>query len=409
MLVRRAFKFQLKPKPCHERKMAQFAGSCRFVWNKALGLQRELLEKGEMLLGYTELCTLLADWKGEEGTEFLGEVHSQPLQQCMKNLDRALKDAFDKKNRKRFPRFKKKGRHDSFRYPQGFKLDSENSRVYLPKIGWVRYRDSRKIEGTPKNVTVSRHLDRWYVSLQTEHEVSAPVHESTSMVGVDVGVVRFATLSDGTVYEPVSSFRKAEKRLKRVQRRLSRKVKGSKNFQKAKRAVGRVHAKIARVRQDFLHKVTTEVSKNHAAVVVEDLHVKNMSASAAGTKEQPGRNVRAKAGLNKSILDQGWYEFRRQLDYKQSWRGGMVVAVPPRNTSRTCPVCGHVAKENRTTQERFSCVSCGHKKNADLNAAENILAVGHTVLACGENVRLEAIRAVSVKQEPAEGLRVGNR
>jgi putative transposase len=134
--------------------------------------------------------------------------------------------------------------------------------------------------------------------------------------------------------------------------------------------------------------------------VLEDLRIRNMSRSAKGDLDEPGRNVRAKSGLNKSILDQGWHEFRRQLEYKQNWSGGMVIAVPPQNTSRTCPVCGLVSRENRKTQSRFACVQCGFVENADFVAAMNILAVGHTVAACGEAVRPKlSVRAASAKQE----------
>jgi putative transposase len=165
---------------------------------------------------------------------------------------------------------------------------------------------------------------------------------------------------------------------------LSRKNRFSRNWQKQKRRIARLHWRIANVRKDALHKTTTAISKNHAMVVIEDLAVGSMSRSARGTAEEPGRNVRAKAGLNKSILDQGWGEFRRQLEYKQAWRGGDVIAVDPRHTSQTCSECGHVSSENRPSQARFACVACGHEANADLNAACNILAAGHAVIACGE-------------------------
>ncbi|MEK6653882.1 MAG: transposase, partial [Thermodesulfobacteriota bacterium] len=145
-------------------------------------------------------------------------------------------------------------------------------------------------------------------------------------------------------------------------------------------------------------KATTTISQNHAIVCVEDLQVRNMSKSAAGSSDSPGRNVRAKSGLNKSILDQGWFEFRRQLEYKQAWLGGEVLAVPPRNTSRTCPACGHVSAENRQTQARFACVECGYENNADLVGAINILERGHRLLACGELAQ----SGRSVKQEPTE-------
>ncbi|OSK01498.1 putative transposase B, IS609, partial [Escherichia coli SHECO001] len=159
------------------------------------------------------------------------------------------------------------------------------------------------------------------------------------------------------------------------------------NWQKQKRKIQRLHSRIANIRRDYLHKVTTTVSKNHAMIVIEDLKVSNMSKSAAGTVSQPGRNVRAKSGLNRSILDQGWYEMRRQLEYKQLWRGGQVLAVPPAYTSQRCACCGHTAKENRLSQSKFRCQVCGYTANADVNGARNILAAGHAVLACGEMVQ----------------------
>lgn len=203
-------------------------------------------------------------------------------------------------------------------YPQGVKLDQENNRIFLPKLGWMRSRNSREIIGVVKNVTVSQSCGKWYVSIQTEYEASEPQHESTSMVGLDAGVTKLATLSDGTVYQPVNSFKVSQRKLATLQRQLSRKVKFSANWQKQKRKIQRLHSHIANIRRDYLHKVTTEISKNHAMIAIEDLKVSNMSKSAKGTAEQPGRNVRTKSGLNRSILDQGWYEMRCQLEYKNS-------------------------------------------------------------------------------------------
>ncbi|END2035476.1 RNA-guided endonuclease InsQ/TnpB family protein, partial [Escherichia coli] len=287
-----------------------------------------------------------------------------------------------------------------FRYPQGVKLDQENSRIFLPKLGWMRYRNSRQVTGVVKNVTVSQSSGKWYISIQTESEVSTPVHPSASMVGLDAGVAKLATLSDGTVFEPVNSLQKNQKKLARLQRQLSRKVKFSNNWQKQKCKIQRLHSRIANIRRDYLHKVTTTVSKNHAMIVIEDLKVSNMSKSAAGTVSQPGCNVRAKSGLNRSILGQGWYEMRRQLEYKQLWSGGQVLAVPPAYTSQRCACCGHTAKENRLSQSKFRCQVCGYTANADVNVngARNILAAGHAVLACGEMVQ----SGRPLKQEPTE-------
>ncbi|WP_201480410.1 RNA-guided endonuclease InsQ/TnpB family protein [Escherichia coli] len=391
-----AFKFQLRPGGQQEREMSRFAGACRFVFNRALALQNENHEAGNKYISYTKMTSWLVEWKNATETEWLKDSPSQPLQQSLKDLERAYKNFFQK--RAAHPRFKKRGQNDAFRYPQGVKLDQENSRIFLPKLGWMRYRNSRQVTGVVKNVTVSQSCGKWYISIQTESEVSTPVHPSASMVGLDAGVAKLATLSDGTVFEPVNSFQKNQKTLARLQRQLSRKVKFSNNWQKQKCKIQRLHSCIANIRRDYLHKVTTTVSKNHAMIVIEDLKVSNMSKSAAGTVSQPGRNVRAKSGLNRSILDQGWYEMRRQLEYKQLWRGGQVLAVPPAYTSQRCACCGHTAKENRLSQSKFVCQACGYTANADVNGARNILAAGHAVLACGGMVQ----SGRPLKQEPTE-------
>ena len=194
----------------------------------------------------------------------------------------------------------------------------------------MRYRNSRNVLGELRNVTVSQLAGKWFVSIQTERTVEHPVHPAGAMVGIDVGIAQFATLSEGTVLPSANSYNRCQDRLAFVQRRLSKKRKFSRNWVKARARVQQLHHKIACIRREHLHKATSAISKNHAIVVIEDLKVRNMSASAAGTHASPGRHVRAKAGLNRSILDQGWFEFRRQLEYKQSWLGGWVIAVPRR-------------------------------------------------------------------------------
>jgi putative transposase len=392
-----AYKFQMRPKTRQEAQMRRFAGCCRFLWNKALALEKETYEATGKRIGYNGLAGLLRDWKKADETAFLAEAHSQILQQALRDLDRAYVNFFQK--RADLPRFKKKGVHDAFRYPQGFKLDERNSRVFLPKIGWMRYRKSRDTEGTPKQITVSLSAGKWFASIQTEREVDAPVHPSQSAVGIDMGIACFAALSDGTMLTPLNSFRKHEKKLATMQRKLSRKTKFSANWHKQKAKVSRLHKKIANVRKDFLHKATTSIGKNHALVVMEDMKVKNMSRSVSGSLENPGRNVRAKSGLNKSILDQGWFEFRRQLAYKLAWSGGTLLAVAPQYTSQTCHVCGNVDKANRVSQAEFICTACGHSANADHNASLNILAAGQAVSACGAG----KAQAPALKQEPACG------
>lgn len=382
--------------------MRRFAGSRRFIYNKALALQKANGEADGKFIGYVAMTSLLPAWKLEH--PWLKESPSQALQQSLKEVERAYKNFFEK--RADFPRFKRKGRGEGFRFPQGFKIDQGNQRLFLPKLDWIRYRNSQETLGTAKNITVSQSGGKWFASIQTEREVERPVPTATSAIGIDMGIVRFATLSDGSFIAPLGSCKKHEQRLRKYQRRMSRKVKFSKNWQKAKRRVQKVHTCIANARKDFLHKTTTEISKNHALVCIEDLQVKNMSKSSKGTADVSGKNVVQKSGLNKAILDQGWGEFRRQLEYKLSWTGGILIAVPAHYTSQTCPSCGHVAKESRQTQALFACVDCGHEENADVVGAMSVLARGHRVAACGEDgsgfARKRRAKPASAKQEPTE-------
>ena len=397
-----AFKFQLQPNRAQERNMRRYAGACRFVYNEALALQKARCERGEKKLSYPGLCQLLTEWRNSAETLWLRDAPTHPLQQALKDLERAYQNFFAQ--RAAVPKLRKRGQRDSFRYPapKQFKLDQINGRIFLPKLGWMRLRLSRAMLGAARNATVSLREGKWYVSIQTEREVEPPMPQATGAIGIDVGIARFATFSDGGFLSPLNSFRRHEARLRHAQRALSRKVKFSQNWKKAKARIHRIHARISNTRGDYLHKATSAISKNHAMVCIEDLRVRNMSKSAAGTAENPGRNVRAKAGLNKSILDQGWFEFRRQLEYKLQWAGGRLIAVPPQDTSRRCPMCECVSAANRLTQARFRCVQCLHEDNADVVGAKNILARGHRVAACGEAVSRCVSSATSSKQEPTE-------
>jgi putative transposase len=377
MIIRKAKKYRLKIRHNKLDKFSQAAGCQRFVWNKFLALQKQCLESGEYRFFYAKMCKELTELKKNPDFDFLSNVHSQTLQQTLKDLDRALSHALAKT--KGFPKFKKKGVHDSFRYPQGCKV--YNNRIYLPKVGWFCLFSSSELEGQVKNVVISRRGKHWYASVQVELEVEEPKHSSSSIVGIDMGIVRFATLSNGEYFEPLNSFQRLERNLRIEQRKLSRKVKFSKNWNKQKKRIQNVHIQIANVRQDYLHKLTHNISKNHACVVLEDLAINKMSS----TQEDSGKHKR---NLNKKILDQGWYEFRRQLEYKLLWHGGKVLLVDPQNTSRTCPKCSYVSANNRKTQSQFECGKCGNFGNADWIAACNILmAVGHTVAACGDTAQ----------------------
>jgi IS605 OrfB family transposase len=393
-LIRKAYRFRIKTNKDIEYHLLRFCGSARFLWNKSLALNLERLENKQTLIWYNELAFWLTLWKQSDEYSFLKECPSQVLQQKLKDLDRAFRDSFDKRQPlKRIPVFKNRGSGDGIRFPQGFKV--ENRRIFLPKVGWVGFYKSCKIEGKVKTITVSKRAGSWYASIQVEQVVEIHKHPSNTEIGIDAGIKCFAAFSDGTMFQGIHSFRRHEHALARGQRKLSRKRKGSNNRKKQKKKISRLHQKISNVRSDFLHKLSTEISKNHARVYVEGLHIKNMSSSARGTLEDPGIKVKAKSGLNKSILDQGWGEFRRQLDYKLLWKGGKLVEVDFRYTSQTCSCCGHRAKENRLSQAVFRCVACGHEENADVNAAKNILTVGQTGMACQAN------RTSGRQQEPA--------
>jgi putative transposase len=384
------------------------AGCVRLVWNKALALQKsncEYINQQFNLLGgkamgaaeakqlkkvlYTQFWVngnaisvkaLVAVWKKSEELHFLNDCPSQALQKPLADLDKSFFKCFTKAGG--FPRFKKKGNHDSIHFPQGFKIDG--SKLYIPKLGWVKFFKSSNIVGEIKSVTVSSDgLGNWFAAIAVEQD-NIVLDRVGSEIGIDVGISKFAACSDGTFEYSPKPYTSLRKRLKILQRAVARKKKTSNNRKKAQKKVTKLHARIANIRKDFLHKTSTKLSKNHAMIVVEDLKISNMSSSASGTMEKPGVNVSAKSGLNRSILDQGWGEFRRQLKYKQEWSGGIFVAVNPKHTSQTCNECGYVDKSNRLTQSHFVCLSCGHKSNADTNAAKNILRAGHVRLACGD-------------------------
>ena len=422
MKINKAYKFRLEPNAEQEVMLNNLVGSARFVWNQMLALSFDMFAKNEFI-NATNLVNKIMDIKANPDFDFLKtHANAVSLQQKVRDLASAWSRFFDpkvharlKENKKKpkkskffklpdgteiqlrplMPRFKRKsdGR-DSIRLVQFDKYCKvDGNRVKLPNgVGLVKFRKSQEIIGTIKNVTISKKSGHWYVSFGTEREVEKPIHPSTTAIGIDLGITKFITTSNGTVIQPKNSFKSNQVKLAKLQRQLSRKVLFSQNWKKQNRKIQNLHHRIANIRHDYLHKITTNISKSHAMIVCEDLKVANMSGSASGTMENKGRNVKAKSGLNKSILDQGWAMALDMLDYKQQWRGGLLVRVNPRFTSQTCFECKHIAKENRRTQSQFECVQCGHKANADVNAAKNILAAGHAVLSveerCGKDLPL---------------------
>jgi putative transposase len=286
-----------------------------------------------------------------------------------------------------FPKPKKKGGcSDSFRIGDNkiFSIDQKNSRVKIPKIGWIKYFNSRLFSGTPKTLTVIRKQNHWYISIQVELPESAnpPLHPYPDrVVGIDRGVAVLLTLSDGSTVGSLTPILKGLNReLKIAQRSASRKKKGGKNWRKAINKVSSIYARIARIRRDYLHKASTTIAKTHGVVVLEDLNTQAMTGSAAGTASEPGKNVKAKTGLNRAILEQGWSIFEGMLRYKIEGLGGRLLSVPAAYTSQRCSACGHTAAANRKSQAKFVCVLCGYAENADINAAKNIKMAGQAIL-----------------------------
>ena len=393
MIISKGFKYKLRLTKEQESFCDQTAGSCRYVWNKGLALKKELWEKKKQKLSRFDLDKLLTQWK--KGLDWLSLPPSQSLQQTNKDLDQAFSNFFRGRG---YPKFKKKGIHDSFRLPQGITLMEQLSKkvgqVRLPKLGIVRFTKSKELEGRIRHVTISKKCGEWYIAFNCEVNRHIPKEITQSAIGIDRGIKTFAQCSDETTIQGASPLKGNLKKLAKLQRKLSKKKKFSSNWRKTKQKIEKLHYHISNVRKDFLHKTSAQLAKSHGLIVMEDLKVGNMSKSSKGTKENPGKNVKAKSGLNRSILDQGWYTFQNLLSYKLDWRGGRLILISPKNTSLKCRICGHIAKENRAVLEEFQCVNCGHTENADLNASINILAEGHSVIACG----VEAL-ASTVKQE----------
>ena len=410
MKISKAYKFRLEPNAEQEVILNNLVGSARFVWNQMLAISFEMFAKNEFI-NATNLVNKIMDIKANPEFAFLKtSSNAVSLQQKIRDLASAWSRFFDPKvharlkenNRKPrktkclkladgteiqlrplMPRFKRKsdGR-DSIRLVQFDKYCRVNgNRVKLPNgIGLVKFKKSQEIIGVIKNITISKKSGQWYVSFGMEREVETPTHPSKTAIGIDLGITKFITTSNADIIQPKNSFKANQVKIARLQRQLNRKVLFSNNWKKQNRKIQKLHHHIANIRHDYLHKITTDISKNHAMIVCEDLKIANMSKSASGTLENKGRNVRAKSGLNKSILDQGWGMALTMLEYKQQWQGGLLIQVNPRFTSQTCFECKHVAKENRRTQAKFECVECGYIANADVNAARNILTVGHAVL-----------------------------
>ena len=238
-------------------------------------------------------------------------------------------------------------------------------------MGWIKLVGYRPLGGELRSITIRRKGGHWYASIAWRTEIDEPNVSTLPSVGLDRGIAVFAALSDGTKFEPLNAFKAIKDKLAKEQRKLSRKIKFSANWQKQKARITRLHVRAANARRDYLHKLSTKLAKNHSVIKIEKLQIKNMSRSAKGAAENPGTNVKAKSSLNRSILDQGWGMFATMLQYKLAERGGELQYVDPVYTSQTCNECGVIDAASRIG-EYFCCTTCGHEAHADINAARNI-------------------------------------
>jgi putative transposase len=379
-IVNKGYRFVLELSAAQAKTLAAWAPTLRFLYNWMLAQRRDAYKasEGRMRIGYHEQASQPIPMKAM--FPWLADLPSQPLQQTLMDLDAAFQNFFA--GRAEYPAFKSKQRGDpGIRWPQGVAVNGRA--VWLPKLGWVKARFSRKIEGTIKSATVRYDGMHWFVSILCEVELAAVVAPSPAVVGIDVGVQESLALSDGRLLRLPVATPTEERRHQLLARRVSRCVPGSRRHSKAKRRLLVFRRHIGHRVQDTRHKLTTDLAKNHGLIVVEALALKSLTCSARGTVADPGKNVAAKSGLNRSLLAQGHAETVRQLGYKLGWLGGELRKVNPAYTSQTCPACGHVSAENRPSRAVFCCVQCHHTGHADLVAAHNILAAGLAASARG--------------------------
>ncbi len=372
---RKAYRFRMRPKRSEEQSLNRMAGARRWVWNWALGRWREVFAATGKSITLKRLSAELTALKQQPETAWLNEVDSQALQQVVKDLHRAFINFFAK--RARYPRFKGRKRDPlRFRIPQ--RVTVKDGKVYVPKIGWVRIHQSRRVEGTTKSATFRRDAcGHWYVTLIVEFEMPAvvlPPPNPAKVAGIDLGLKVFAAITGRKAIPNPRFFRVGQRKLKRAQRAVSRREKDSRRKAKARRRVARIHHKIANQRKDFLHKLTTKLVNEHDGLCIEDLSLKGL----------------ARTKLAKSFADAAMGEFRRQLEYKSEWnRKHLTVVDRFFPSSRLCRGCGAVNAELTLSDRHWVC-GCGMVHDRDESAALNIRDEGLRMLAVGRPDSLNA-------------------
>jgi len=357
----RTYRYKLNPTPSQQQALGQWLGACRYVYNLSLSYKKTLWEHNKVSITKNQIQKELSGIAKE--TDWIGNVHSQTLQDITDRVFNAYDGFFNLG--KGFPKFAQKGHYQSFSFKQGVKISPTH--VQLPKLGKVKYRNSQDCVGQIKRVTVRECADGWYVCLCVETDI-AHLPVSANSIGIDVGIKSLIVTSNGETVDNPRHLYKAERKLKRLQRAVSRKKKGSNNRKKAIKKLALQHQTVANTRKDFQHKVTTTLIRENQAISVEDLTIRNMLAN---------------HHLAKSISDAGWHQLVQMLDYKARWYGREFVKVSARHTSQDCSVCGERNTSLTLSVREWTCTGCGTLHDRDINAAVNIKnkAVGHTVLA----------------------------
>ena len=388
--INKGLRFRILPTKEQEIQLNKFCGCSRFVYNWALARRKENYEENKTkekkhYLGRFEQSRELTALKKMPEYDFLKEPPSDTLIYSLIDLELAFK-AFFKQPEAGYPKFKNKSSRKSFaiqarmeKYAGSkshfyiYKTSAKNHFINLPKLPKLKINLHRDIEGTIKSAVISKELNHWYIAFTVEKYQEIPQKNELEPIGIDLGVATNVTCSDGYVYQLPEKIRDIQKRVAVLQARASKKKKFSANWYKANEKIAKLKNKEAKIRRHYHHEASRELVKFHSLIAMEDLNIKNMSKSAKGDIEQPGKNVKAKSGLNRSILQQGWGSFGLMLEYKAKWYNSEVIKVAPKNTSRQCSSCGYTHKDNRKSQAIFNCLNCGTKLNADINAAINIL------------------------------------
>jgi putative transposase len=372
--VRRAYKFRIYPTAGQASRAAQCLRDHQQLYNAALEERREAWRMRKVGIRYGQQSAQLKEIRGLDPDQGRWSFSSQ--QATLRRLDKAMAAFYRRckagEKRAGYPRFKALDRWDSVEWPSdgdGCRWKSDMGRVYLQGVGHVRVHQHRPVQGRVKTITLKREGRRWYVVLSCDDVPACPLPAAGREVGVDVGVTRFATVSDGEIIASPRFTRESADELAAAQRSLARKNRGSANRRRAKAKVAQVHRRIRNRRADFHHKTARALVRECDVIALEDLRIANMVRSASGTLEKPGTNVAAKSGLNRSILDAGWGQFTSILIGKAEEAGRRIVLVDPRHTSINCHQCG--ARCTRPRQETVICPEHG-AIDADVNGAINI-------------------------------------